>query len=94
MKEFNEALEEKLLLGQLLLRIQRTYEERELLLRRYMSKEEIDRLICERNPVQNRATVNAKYLHAVFEHNLRSYSMNRCRVGQFYLDHHRHSANG
>lgn len=91
LQQFNEVLEEKLLLARLLLRIQRTYEERELDLLRYLSQEDIEELICERNPLKNSATANAKYVHAVFEHNLRSLSMNRCHVGvNSNSTYHRH----
>lgn len=87
LEQFNETLDEKQLLVKILLRIQRTYEERELLLRRYLSQEDIEQLISERNPVKGTATVSAKYFHAVCGHNLRSFSASHFRVGRLLMVH-------
>lgn len=50
MDQFKESLEEKRLMKKVLVRIQRTYEERELLLRRHLTQNDIDQLICEHEP--------------------------------------------
>lgn len=80
MEQFRESATEKMLLAKLLLRIQETYEEREELLRRYLSQEDIDRLLSEHDVVQDPATVRAKYLHAVCGHSLRSFNCHVSRL--------------
>ncbi|KAF8119146.1 chitin synthase-domain-containing protein [Boletus edulis] len=75
LEEFQETLEEKLLLARLMLRIQEAYEEREQVLRRCLSQEDVDKLISQQNPATEPTTVGAKYLRAVCEPTLRSFSI-------------------
>ena len=60
MKDFKEALEEKLLLAKLLLHTQQTFEEHKLLLCYYLGQEDIEQLISEWNPPNDATIVAAK----------------------------------
>lgn len=75
MHEYKEALGEKFILTKLLLRIQQTCEERETLLHDFLSQEDVERVTSENNPLGDSdiATIGAKYLHAVWNHSLRSF---------------------
>lgn len=77
LEQFKETLGEKMMAAKLLLRIQRTYEERELRLRRHLSEEDIERLVSDQNPIKDAASIDAKYLNALCEQTLRSFSVNR-----------------
>jgi hypothetical protein len=74
LEQFKESVEEKKLMARVLVRIQETYEEREMLLRRHLTDEDIDRLISDEEP----DTVRTKYIHAICGHTLRSFS--ECRL--------------
>jgi len=72
------------MVAKLLLRIQQTCEEREMLLRSYLSQEDIEQVAYENNPLENSdsTTVGAKYLHAVCNQSLRSLIASDDVVGQ------------
>jgi hypothetical protein len=78
LQEYKEALGKKFLLAKLLLRIQQTCEEREILLHYYLSQEDIERVTSENNPLEksDNATIGAKYLHAVCNQSLGSFIAN------------------
>ena len=75
LQEYKEALGEKFILAKLLLRIQQTCEEREMLLRHYLSQEDIKRVASENNSLGNldATTIGARYLHAVCNQSLQSF---------------------
>lgn len=80
LEQFKEALDEKMVVARLFLRTQEIYEERELLLRRYLSQEDIEQFVSEQHPIKDAASVGAKFLRAICEHNLRSFSLGPCLV--------------
>jgi hypothetical protein len=75
LEDFKEALQEKIVMTKLLLRVQQTYEEREIHLRRYLSQGDIEQLVSRQTPFQDTPTVSAMYLRTIFEHNLRTFSV-------------------
>lgn len=75
MEDFREALQEKIVVTKLLLHVQRTYEERETHLRRYLSQGDIERLVFGQNPFKDAASVSSQYFWMIFEHNLRTISI-------------------
>lgn len=75
MEDFTEALQEKIILTKLLLRVQEAYEEREMHLLRYLTQGDIERLVSGQNPFKDTASIRAQYFEAVFKHNLRTFSM-------------------
>lgn len=89
LEEFRESLEEKASVVKSLVHIQQKCEERELLLRRFLSQEDIARLVSERDPLNDTATVGAMYFRAVWDHNLRSFgpSPSLCCVGRSSTNH-------
>ena len=73
LERFKEALGEKYMLAKLLLHTQEPYEESEMLLRRFLNKEDIEWLISEHSPFKDSggtATVGARYVHVVCEDTL------------------------
>lgn len=80
LEQFREALDEKMAAARLFLRTQEMYEEREMLLRRYLSQEDIEQFVSEQHPIKDAASVGAKFLRAICEHNLRSLSLSPCLV--------------
>jgi hypothetical protein len=79
LEQFKEAIGEKYLLTKLLLHSQEAYEECEMLLRHFLSEDDVARLISKQSPFKGSggsAMVGVKYLQAVYEHTLWSNSVN------------------
>jgi len=76
MQRFKGVLEEKMMLVKLLFRCQKSYEEHEAHLRRYISEEDIKKLVSNQSPIKRfeTETVYGKYFNAVCGHNLRSFN--------------------
>jgi len=73
LQEYKKVLGEKFMVAKLLLCIQQTCKECEILLCSYLSQEDIEQVAYENNSLENSdsTTIGAKYLHVVCNQSLR-----------------------